>query len=421
MALIALSLGACSISRLPLLEQEQSKLQKDAMGKEGYAPARSFAIDSRHEVWKQDGAEVEVVMTAPAVPGSYPLVIYLPGLGEDANSGRLWRETWAKAGYAVFSMQPLAVGDALKDLRREQASDLDDAADRYQEDNGNSESSEDGNDSWFGEKRRRPSRTARNSDLRYLGHEYFGSANLKNRMEQLFWAFGQLKSRAEARQPVFASIDYSKVVLAGYDLGAQTASAVMGENFGTILPGSDTLRPVAAILLSPSVSLADGNVRGRFQKMNVPLLAITGTEDNDPYSISSPLVRTAIWEHAPAGDKYLLVLKAGTHGELAGAETGGHSGRNRQDGCDGVASEATDSREGRGWLAGSSDSRDMRECFPVEYARNDPGLGYKHVAAILSVSTAFLDAAMKDDASARLWLDEKAKHWLSKAGELKRR
>lgn len=417
-ALFAFVFGGCSFLRLsPPGQAEQTEKLEEAMGKGGYAPARGFAIDSVHDIWMHEATELQVMMTAPTAPGSYPLIVYLPTVGEDAKAGQLWRETWAKAGYAVFSMQPVASSRALRDLRPKQGGEFDepDEDDGLDPSDSNRLDGSEERDGWFGEKRRRPSRAARNSELRYLGHEYFGTANLKNRMEQLFWAFQQVKNRAGSRQPLFASADLSNVILAGYDLGAQTVSAVLGENFGADLPSGEVLKPVAAILLSPSVSLAEGNVRGRFQKLNAPMLAITGSDDNDPYAISSPLVRTAVWEYAPAGNKYLLLLKAGRHRLFAGSETGWRLGQNRRGEGDVAPPEGMLSRD-----AGGRDAR-MTERFPVEGARKDADMGYKHVAAIFSVSTAFLDAVVKNDPFANLWLDEKAGQWLGKAGSLKRR
>jgi hypothetical protein len=40
------------------------------------------------------------------------------------------------------------------------------------------------------------------------------------------------------------------------------------------------------------------------------LLIVTGSEDDDSYGISSPYVRTAIWEYAPPGNNFLLQLSA---------------------------------------------------------------------------------------------------------------
>lgn len=48
-------------------------------------------------------------------------------------------------------------------------------------------------------------------------------------------------------------------------------------------------------------------------------------------------------------------------------------------------------------------------------------LGYKHVAAVLSTSLAFLDVVSKSDEFARFWMDDKANGWLSEAGSLRLR
>ncbi|QPK64156.1 hypothetical protein IVG45_04060 [Methylomonas sp. LL1] len=415
MALFMLLLAACSGFRFsPPDPEEQSEKLAELMEKGGYAPASGLAIESSRDIWNHDRTELEVVMTAPTLPGRYPLIIYLPGLGEEAKAGHLWRETWAKAGYAVFSMQPLTIARALKDLPgMEGAPDgLDDEepglADPY-----SMEPPEDRGGGWLGEKRRRPSRTARNSEMHYLGHEYFSPDNLKNRMEQLFWAYRQLKARAGKGLPLFASVDFSKVVLAGYDLGAQTVTAALGENFETALPDSGELKPIAGLVLSPSVNLAMGNVRSRYQALNPPLLVITGTEDNDPYAISSGAVRTAVWEYAPAGGKYLLLLKEAGHRILAGSEMGGRFGRDEPDGFGGGSS-------GGGGRSGGPRGPGGMNGEPGAARRvRDPELGYKHVAAVFSASTAFLDAVVKNDEFARFWLDDKGNKWLGKAGSLR--
>jgi hypothetical protein len=66
---------------------------------------------------------------------------------------------------------------------------------------------------------------------------------------------------------------------------------------------------MAAILLSPSVDMAQGNLTNRYKNISIPLLVVTSTEDDDPYGISSPFVRTTIWKYSPLGNKYLLQLK----------------------------------------------------------------------------------------------------------------
>ncbi len=434
---VLLSSGCSSRPKILSLEEQQEKLGT-IMDTGGYATASALQIASNREVWMHNGNELEVLMTAPTGGGAYPLIIYLPSLGEDATSGKLWRETWAKAGYAVFSMQPLAIGQALKDLGPERSggkrksswfSSADDSDD-------DTDAKEESASDKHGEGEKRHSKSGRSSELRYLGHEYFAPDALKKRMEQLFWAYQQLQLRIGLGAPLYAAADVSKVILAGYDLGAQTVTAVLGEDFMTKLPGNTELQPVAALVLSPSIDLAEGNVRNRFQKLQLPLLVITGSEDNDPYAISSASVRTAVWEFSPPGGKYLLSLTGNVHSLLAGANLGGglvmgggrvggdavdkNKGGNRGDNWSelsnqyGGGSGGGGHRQGsnsNGWFGGSKDGG----------KRENSDLGYKQVAAVYSVTSAFLDAVVKNDDFAKFWLKDKASNWLERAGVLKNR
>lgn len=426
-AVSAILLAACSSRlKIPSSEEQAQKLAA-VMENGGYAPAQSLAIDNVREVWTHEGAELEVVMTAPTMAGNYPLIIYLPSLGEDANAGRLWRETWAKAGYAVFSLQPLDIGQALKELGPERALGRDDQSDSPGFFGGEDKQAADGDGPGQNEEKGgKRSRLARTSELRYLGHEYFSADSLKNRLGQLYWAYRQLQNRAGAGLPLFQAADFSKVILAGYDLGAQTATAVLGEDFKASLPIDKDLKPIAAIILSPSIDLAEGNVRSRFQNLKAPLLVITGSDDNDPYAISSASVRAAVWEFAPAGGKFLLSLIGDVHQLLAGAEMGGRFG------LQGEAGGRGPDKEG-GWFSpfanqyGSNGAQDRRGRggygeMPgrpkAGNERKNAELGYKQVAALFSITTAFLDTVVKNDEFAKFWISDKANKWLDKAGSL---
>ena len=377
----------------------------------------SYDVNSIRETWRHDGQAVEISMLAPTAPGIYPLIIYLPGLGEQADGGKLWRETWAKAGYAVFSVQPVEIGEALKVV----ATIPDDG-----------KQPDDGSWSWFSSSKDKDKASAlkalRNSDLRYLGHEYFSEAALKKRIDPVLWAYAQLRQRTKAGLGLFAAADLSRVVIAGYDLGAQTTAAMIGEKYDTGLPQAPDFKPLAAILLSPSVDIALGDVTTRYQNITIPLLAVTGTEDDDPYAISTPYVRTAIWENAPPGNKYLLLLKKGNHHVLAGA---GLSQRQETD----PAQEASDEKIGPGdatsrfsnaYRSGGGGRNGSQGggapggmSRPQRGPRQNSEQDYKHVAAVFSVSTAFLDGLCKSDSVARLWLSEKANQWLSQWAHLK--
>ncbi len=407
-------LASCSMrSTQPSVEVQTQKLA-ETQSKGGYVAGAEIEIDSQREVWNHDHVQLDTMLTMPTAAGNYPLIIYLPSLGEDANAGRIWRETWAKAGYAVFSLQPVLITQALKEieamkklnpeLEREEGFEAEDELDQ-------SQSLTEG---WFGGKLQRPSRSAQNSELRYLGHEYFAVDNLKQRMQQVFWAYQQLKVRKSSGQ--FASVDLSKVIIAGYDLGAQTVAGMIGENFDSALPELPEFKPLAAITISPSVNLAKGNVRSRFKAIKLPLLVVTGTEDNDPYAISSASVRASLWEHAAAGSKYLLMLQNAGHQVLAGSEVSARFGAGRrglsdQEQFGGSQVNHRSRHTNDGLIMGLMGGRERRNAEQ----------GYKQVAAVASVSSAYLDAVVKNDEFARFWLADKANVWLGNTGQVKQR
>ncbi|MGZ5012751.1 MAG: hypothetical protein ACXV7E_01895 [Methylobacter sp.] len=266
---------------LPTSEERSEKVEQ-LIAEGGYSASRIYQIDSIRDTWKHDGQDVGISVLAPKTPGVYPLIIYLPGLGESADGGLLWRETWAKAGYAVFSVQPLEISEALKEL----APMLGKSGDDERSDDEDSSTDND---------KSRPSKVVINSEPHYLGHENFSQASLKKRINHLLWAYTQLKLRATANQALFKAADLSRLIIAGYDIGAQTTAAMIGEKFESDLPHAQDFRPLAAILLSPSVDLALGGLKTRDKNISMPLLVVTGSEDDDPYGISSPYVRTAIW------------------------------------------------------------------------------------------------------------------------------
>lgn len=414
-AFFAALLTGCSWGpSLPTPEEQSEKIEQ-FITEGGYSASRNYRIDSIHETWRHDGQTVEVSMLAPKTVGVYPLIIYLPGLGESAEGGRLWRETWAKAGFAVFSVQPAEISTALKEL-----------APMFGKPGDDQDNEEDSSDS----DKSRPSRAVRNNELHYLGHQYFSQASLKKRVDHLLWAYAQLKQRATAGQALFKSADLSRVIIAGYDLGAQTVEEMIGEKFEANLPAAQDIHPLAAILFSPSVDMALGNLANRYKNISMPLLVVTGSDDDDPYGISSAYVRTAIWEYAPPGNKYLLLLNKADHHLLAGsnlshrhqadssmqeyAEKNGPSESMRRFGMSNSVRGGGGRRSG-GMAAGPWTGMGR----PQHDGRQDGKQDAKHIAAVFSISTAFLDSISKSDKFAQSWLSGKSGLWLKKSASLK--
>lgn len=409
--LLISGLSACSwVGSVPDVGQQvATQLAVAAQG--GYELDKEVDLERLHQVWRDENVSLAVELLKPASSGQYPLIIYMPGLGEDAAAGKMWRERWAKAGYAVFSYQAQPIAEALQviDAERGLAKVESENDDELDEDRSASLIG-----GWFADPVTKPSRTARNSELSYLGHQYFAGDALKSRLRQLNWVCQQLKQRRS--EAWLLGVDSSRLILAGYDLGAQTVAAAIGEHFDRPLPEFTEFKPIAAILISPSVNLAKGNLAQRFQTIQLPLLVITSQEDHDPYAISSALVRTSIWEYAGSANKYLLLLKDLKHRLLAGTDQQSQilKGLNR-------------SRSAVDFDADQQFAHKRRRAEQDGFAKDfftDPNhkaldSAYKQLAAINSVSLAFLDAVVKKDDLARFWLSEPATSWLGRFATLK--
>lgn len=406
--LISGLMTGCFMGPTPLTPKQQSVKIDESIAKGGYSAVLNYDIESLTETWQHDGQGVQITMLAPVVPGNFPLIIYLPGLGESSEAGKLWREAWAKAGYSVFSLQPLYLGDALKGAPKVTPTK---ASSWFSKDSDNSAALKD----------------VRNSDLRYIGHQYFSQDQLGTRINHVLWAYEQLKQHHRSKRGLFSRADLSKAIIAGYDIGAQTAAAMIGESYDVALPSIADFRPLSAILLSPTVNMALGDITTRYQHISTPFLSVTGAEDDDPSAISTPFARIAIWEYAPPGNKCLLVLKKGNHQLLSGDNLN----QNKDQKSNQESTEVPDSSKSRihfrnnygsnirrGGSQGGNATNEMASKTKGESKLNN-NQDYAQVAIVLSVSIAFLDHICKNDSVARTWLSDKANLWLNKSASLK--
>ncbi len=406
-AMLALTLLTSACTQL-VADRTQSQAMTRALSR-GYAPQEQTETLTREEAWTLGEESLQVSLTLPvpkitgagaAAPGAAPpgaashnaapprpLVIYLPGLGEAASAGRLWREAWAGAGYVVLSVQPAKIAQALD--RPPSAASV----------------------------------AAQADDVQSMAHATFGLESIVRRRALLGSVLAEARRRATHLEQPWADIDFTRIVLAGFELGAQTSLAAAGERIDDqptpALPG---LRGVIA--LSPHVDIARGSVRQRFAAIGVPVLAITGTEDSDPFGIiNAASVRRAVWLGMPAGDKYLLITNGGNHALIAG-----NGLRNpppppwlklerRMDGT--LVDDASGRGQGRRGGMGPSMIGTGRIAAGdnADLIANRPFDG-RHLAAILSVSRAFLDLTLREDGIAREWLTRDARRWLGDAAQL---
>lgn len=154
-------------------------------------------------------------------------------------------------------------------------------------------------------------------------------------------------------------LDLNRVGIAGHSFGAITAEAVSGQSFGRRHISFVDERIKAAIMFSPSSPLRGGSLEEAFGRVKIPWMLMTGTRDVSIIGGTTAQARLAVFPALPGGGKYELVLHDAEH------------------------SAFTDRP-----LPGDSTTRNPN-----------------HHRAILALSTAFWDAWLRGDASARAWLD----------------
>jgi hypothetical protein len=313
----------------------------------------------------------------PEEPGTYPVIVYLPGLGEDANGGLLWRETWARAGYAVISIQPVKSGDAVKRL---------------------------GHDDLV--------------DLHGIGRRHFAKSDLDARVAAVQWFISELHHRKSSGISQMRKLDLEHLGLAGYDLGAQTAATLAGEQDRKGPHSEAALTPASVILLSPHVDLAAGNINSRFAHITLPVLSVTGQRDDDPWGMTSPSLRTALYEVSSPGNKMLLLFHNGNHRQLSGTDPHdvqeGLPWERREGELDPEYADHQDEAavQGHGGHGGRSSGR-PRGADQRHYGQE--------LAAIEAVTTAYLDMTIRDESAAKEWLRATAPNWIRKIGVLEHR
>ena len=350
----------------------------------GYLAQQRYAVNSARENWTLAGDTVDTVLTMPSGGGDFPLIVYLPGLGESAESGVAWRRSWAEAGYAVLSVQPDSIA------------------------------------------RIRPSPAMRSDELKDLAREQFSPPMLDRRQAILKKALAEIQRRKTGGEVFgFAHIDLAHIAIAGFDLGAQTAMFAAGEGIGGIAPFALPETVKCVIALSPYADFSGAGFERRFKSVHVPVLSVTSMEDTDQYGVvTSAAMRRAPFEYMPSGDKYLLSLFAAPHSLLSGQETPEESGdtHNR----DGYRSAANSSDSGRGGRKGRGVNRGGRNSggetggkatLPFS-GQSSPGAWGEQLQYVQNVTTAYLDALLKNDTIAREWLAKDARRWLGDGANL---
>lgn len=358
-------------------------------------------VSTQQKTMTLDGPDgpLQLALIEPVAAGSYPLVIYLPGLGDQVDSGSPWRKAWAEAGYAVLSVQDRFDGTPL--LASEQA---------------------------------------RRGDIAGMVREATSDARRAMRVQELQAALAYAKEQAAHNQPLFASINFDKLVLAGFDTGAYTALAFSGESGSPA--AADALPGLAGIIaISPTLP-ETFNARGRYARAQSPVMFVTSDADFDEYGIINDVgLRIAPFHAMPNEDKYLLAFKQIRHSALSGAEgrempnemqaregkgrggRGDNSGGRMPPGGGGMGGGGGPQGGGMGGGMGGGGRPDMGngpggQGGPGEMGGRGGQDTQGMQVVMRSVSVAFLQSYLGKNSQALDWLCLDAPRWLRPYGSL---
>ncbi|MDC0321886.1 hypothetical protein OAL55_00850 [Verrucomicrobiales bacterium] len=186
-----------------------------------------------------------------------------------------------------------------------------------------------------------------------------GAANLKStldRFDDVPFVIDQLERwNADKEHPLVDALDLEHIGMCGHSFGAVTTQAMMGQKFRAGRTVSDP-RLDAFFAMSPSEPRG-GTSASAFAEIKKPFLGMTGTKDGSPISPkTTPASRREVYKALPLGDKFELVFEGAEHSAF---------------------SDAADRAKNR---------------IP------------HHHLAIQKISTKFWDAYLKNDESAKKWL-----------------
>lgn len=348
----------------------------------GYAPEHRFQTTATQDTWLIGAEPVDIRLLVPIQGGSFPLVFYFPGLGESPDAGLAWRQFWAEAGYAVLSAQPAKYGTAV----------------------------------WSSDR-------AHIGDFLDIAKDAFAAPSLATRTELARGLLDETWRRRRGKHDIALDhIDMSRVAVAGYDLGAQTAMMVAGENVQGVesLQIPEGVRCVVA--LSPYADFSGMGFESNFSSIRLPVLSVTRSQDTDAYGlVKSAAVRRAPYQYMPPSQKYLLVLSGAPHSLFAGASapTNGKGGYSTQ------AQSGSESEAEAGAVEPRDDSSDRAQGQGRKNRRassagpnSSSARRAIDVVQVQSVTTAFLDATVKDNPIGSEWLSRNAKRWLGNSADL---
>lgn len=155
---------------------------------------------------------------------------------------------------------------------------------------------------------------------------------------------------------LFGRMNLEKVGMSGHSFGAQSTQVMAGQSAGRISLRDP--RVDAAVMMSPSPP-ARGDAAAAFGTVKIPCLLMTGTLDDSPIGNTTPADRLKVFPHLKAAPAWQVVFDKATHMD-----------------------------------------------FGQRALKGGPSKASRYHRAILGLTTAFWDAALKGEPEALKWLND---------------
>jgi dienelactone hydrolase len=139
-----------------------------------------------------------------------------------------------------------------------------------------------------------------------------------DRFKDVPFVLGQLLLWGDENPEIGAMMDFSHIGMSGHSFGAMTTQVMAGQMFplgdGSLISMRDR-RIIAGIAYSPTAitHLSQASPGDLYGPIEIPLLHMTGTNDDSPVDGYGYEHRLQIFEHTGHAEKYLQVLRGGDH------------------------------------------------------------------------------------------------------------
>ena len=243
-----------------------------------------YEVGSQNITWySQDGEVFSALafypMTPPIDDDKFPVVIYSHGLGSSPENFSYLGRSWASRGVVSIFLHHYETDESL----------------------------------WRGKLRPMV-------ELKEAYHKYWTA---RDRARAMSSAIDFLYSVNNESGPLGASVDLSRIGVAGNDLGALAALMLAGQlppDNGALLKDS---RVSAVVAISPPVFCDLASAPTVYASITAPLMVVTGTKDDGVVGSTKARQRRIPYDSVSRNDRYLVVLQGADHRVYGGLRVGG--------------------------------------------------------------------------------------------------